>query len=83
MAQNLLDTWIKMVFSCLRRWWWQQEEALMLLFSYLCMTQENVFPSCSYGIPLVWGKEFELLFKELGQIMLLVEKILVGSLKPY
>lgn len=55
----------------------------MLLFSYLCMTQENACLRCSYGIPLVQGKEFELPFKELRQIILLVEKILIGNPEPY
>lgn len=32
----------------------------MPLFSYLCITQENVFLGCSYGAILVQGKEFQM-----------------------
>lgn len=49
-----------MFFSYLRRWWWGQEEALMSLFSYLCITQENLFLRCSYRVLLVQGKVFQM-----------------------
>lgn len=32
----------------------------MPLFSYLCVTQENLFLRCSYRVLLVQGKEFQM-----------------------